>query len=263
MREAAMSKTPERLAAEDGDSGPAAAQLLDDMRVIRTQTSDAAHAYWLPLLLFGLVICGSLSFYERLSPSLHGPAPVPLPSSCHPGQPCRISGGVGHLTVISALGWYWQLAIPVATVLTVLWYRWRADRIGLRTPARGFLVTGLVLGEVVLLVSLLVATRAHPPSGFFINTRHLASMLVIAAVLWVLAWAERSKILAAIVAVFIAVALPVDYAIGGGITGGTTGAADLSLTSLRLLGLAPALILLVGGAGAWLRQRAALRRGPA
>ena len=82
---------------------------------------------------------------------------------------------------------------------------------------------------------------------------------MIAAVLWVLAWAERSKGLAFIVAAFLVVALPVSYSIGGGIAGGTTGAADLSLTWMRLLGLAPALILLVAGAGAGLRQRAALR----
>jgi hypothetical protein len=250
-----MSKTPERTAAADGDSGPAAAQLLDEMRLIRARTSAAAHAYWLPLLLFGLVICGSLPFYERLRPSLHAAAPVPLPSYCQPGQPCRGTASIGHLAVISALGWYWQVAIPVAAILTVLWYRWRADRIGLRTPARGFLITGLVLGELVLLVSLLAATRAHPPSGFFLNTRHLAALLVIAAVLWVLAWAERSRTLAVIVAVFLAVGLPVDYAIGGGIAGGTTGAVSLSLGTMRLLGFIPALILLVAGGGAWLVQR--------
>jgi hypothetical protein len=254
-----MSETPEPTAAGSGDGGPAAAKLLDEMRAIRSRTSAAAHAYWLPLLLFGIVICGSLPFYERLKPLRAGPRPAALPSSCRPGQPCRISGSVGHLTVVTALGWYWQAAIPVAVVLTVLWYRRRADRIGLRTPARSFLIIGLVLGELVLLVSLLIADQSARPGGFFINTRHVAAVLVIAAVLWVLAWAERSKGLAFIVAAFLVVALPVSYTIGGGIAGGTTGAADLSLTWMRLLGLAPALILLVAGAGAGLRQRAALR----
>ncbi len=143
-------------------------------------------------------------------------------------------------------------------MLTVLWYRWRAARVGLRTPDRVFLAAGLVLGELVLLASLLITAELGPdnPVG---SLRHVGTMLVIAAVLWVLAWAERSQALAVIVAVFLVVALPLNIATAGGIAGGSTGAADLSLTSMRLLGLAPALILLVSGAGAWLRQRAALR----
>jgi hypothetical protein len=264
-----MSKTRESAAAGSGGSGPAAAKLLDEMRAIRSRTRAAAHAYWLPLLLFGIVICGSLPFYERLTPLRAGTRPAGLPSSCRQGQPCHISGrfsaggvrvgSVGHLTVVTALGWYWQAAIPVAVVLTVLWYRWRANRIGLRTPARSFLVTGLVLGELVLLISLLIADQSARPGGFFLDTRHVAAVLVIAAVLWVLAWAERSRALAIIVAVFLVVALPVSYTIGGGLAGGTTGAADLSVAAMRLLGLIPALILLAAGVAAWLVQRDGLR----
>lgn len=254
-----MSKTPKRAAPGNSDTGPGAAQLLDEMRVIRARTSAAAHAYWLPLLLFGLVICGSLPFYERLKPSHHGLVRVPAPISCRPGQPCHISASVVHLTVVTALGWYWQVAIPVAVVLTVLWYRWRANRTGLRTPARGFLITGLVLGELALLVSLLVSAQSARPDDLYLDTRHIVSLLVIAAVLWVLAWAERSTALAVIIAVFLAVALPVGYSIGGGIAGGTTGAADLSLATMRLLGLVPALILLIAAAGAWLVQHSRLR----
>ena len=254
-----MSKTRESAAAGSGGSGPAAAQLLAEIRAIRSRTSAAAHAYWLPLPLFGIVICGSLPFYERLGQSRAGTRPAVLPSSCRPGWPCHVSGSVGHLTVVAALGWYWQAAIPVAVVLTVLWYRWRADRIGLRTPARSFLITGLVVGELALLVSLLIADQSARPGGFFIDTRHVAAVMVLAAVLWVLAWAERSKALAIIVAVFLVVALPVSYTIGGGLAGGTTGAADLSLAMMRLLGLIPALILLVAGVAAWLVQRDRLR----
>lgn len=254
-----MSNTPERAATGSGDSGAAAAQLLDEMRAIRSRTSAAARAYWLPLLLFGIGICGSLPFYERLKPSPAATRRAALPRSCLTGRPCHISASVGHLTVVTALGWYWQAAIPVAVVLTVLWYRWRADLIGLRTPARGFLITGLVLGELALLISLLIADQSARPGVFFVDTRHVAAVLVIAAVLWVLAWAERSTALAIIAAAFLVVALPVSYATAGGIAGGTTGAADLSVATMRLLGLIPALILLVAGAAAWLAQRYRLR----
>jgi hypothetical protein len=251
-----MSETPEP-AGGQGHGGPAPARLLDEMRLIRDRTSAAAHAYWLPLLLFGLVICGSLPFYERLQPSQV--RSVRPPAACRPGQPCQVEVGAHYRTNVTALGWYWQIAIPVAVVLTVLWYRWRAARVGLRTPDRGFLAAGLVLGELVLLVSLLIAAELGRPDSLVGGLRHVGTMLVIAAVLWVLAWAERSRALASMVAVFLVVALPVNVAIAGGIAGGSTGAADLSVTSMRLLGLAQALMLLVGGAGAWLRQHAALR----
>ena len=254
-----MNETPKPAPAGLGGSEPGPAQLLDEMRVIRERTSMLARAYWLPLLLFGLVICGSLPFYERLAP--HPTAvPGPLPSTCVPGAPCHVTAGVHYRVDVTALGWYWQIAVPVAVVLTVLWYRWRANRVGLRTPARGFLITGLVLGELVLLVSLLsIVLQSGQPSSFAAHTRHVGAMLVIAAVLWVLAWAERSKALAINTGVFLAVALPVAVVTGGGIGGGTTGAADIALTTMRLLGLIPALVLLAAGAGAWVSQRSRLR----
>lgn len=254
-----MNETPKPAPSGLGGGEPAPAQLLDEMRVIRQRTSAAAHAYWLPLLLFGLVICGSLPFYQRLGASHQTPS-SPLPSTCVPGQPCRIVAVAHYRVVVTSLGWYWQVAIPVAVVLTVLWYRWRASRVGLRTPARGFLITGLVLGELVLLVSLLATVlQSGQPDSMVGNARHLGSVLVIAAVLWVLAWAERSRALASIVAVYFVVALPVAVVTSGGIGGGTTGAADIALTTMRLLGLIPALVLLAAGVGAWVSQRSRLR----
>jgi hypothetical protein len=88
--------------------------------------------------------------------------------------------------------------------------------------------------------------------------------VIIAALLWVLAWAERSPALAATVAVYLAVAIVISPFDDGGLAGGTTGAADLSLTGLRLLGLLPALVLLAGGAAVWFSQRVHWRPyGPA
>jgi hypothetical protein len=255
-----MNETPKPASAGLGGGEPAPAQLLDEMRVIRQRTSAAAHAYWLPLLLFGLVICGSLPFYERLAAPRQTPRAGPLLSTCVPGQPCRIAVGTHSRIVVTSLGWYWQVAIPVAVVLTVLWYRRRADRVGLRTPDRGFLITGLVLGELVLLVALLATVQqAGRPNGIVGDARHLGSVLVIAVVLWVLAWSERSRALAGIVAVYFVVALTVAVVTSGGIGGGSTGAADITLATMRLLGLIPALVLLAAGAGAWVLQRSRLR----
>jgi len=141
------------------------------------------------------------------------------------------------VTVVAALGYYWQVAIPV-----------------------GFLLTGLVLGELVLLVPLLVGQSSSLTLLRLMRDTHQAGPLaIIAALLWVLAWTERSPALAVIAAIYLVAALVVSHYTNGGLAGGTTGAADLSLTALRLLGLLPALILLAAGSGTWLTQRRQLR----
>ena len=254
-----MSETAEHTAAGDGE-GLTPAQLIGEMNALRDRATAAARGYWLPLLLFGALICGSLPFYERLSrPGLAGSTAA---AHCRAivNHPCYVSVAATHITVVVALGYYWQIAIPAGVLLTVLWYRWRGNRVGLRTPARGFLITGLVLGEAVLLVPLLAGQSNSPSLHRLMHDTHQAGPLVIiAALLWVLAWAERSPALAIIVAIYLATALVVTQFTNGGLAGGDTGAADLAMSQLRLLGLLPALVLLAAGAGAWLAQRLHLR----
>ena len=253
-----MSKTAEHTAAGDGE-GLTPAQLIGEMTALRDRAAAAARGYWLPLLLFGVLICGSLPFYERL-PGLTGPPP-PQPCEGIVNHPCHLPAAAAHGTVVvTALGYYWQIAIPAGVLLTVLWYRWRGNRVGLRTPARGFLITGLVLGEAVLLVPLLAGQSNSPTLHRLMHDTHQAGPLVIiAALLWVLAWAERSPALTVIVAIYLVTALVVTQFTNGGLAGGDTGAADLAMSQLRLLGLLPALVLLAAGAGAWLAQRLHLR----
>lgn len=253
-----MSETAEHTSAGDGE-GLTPAQLIGEMNALRGRASAAARGYWLPLLLFGALICGSLPFYERL-PGLTGPPP-PRRCAAIVNHPCHLSVAAAHGTVVVvALGYYWQIAIPAGVLLTVLWYRWRGNRVGLRTPARGFLITGLVLGEAVLLVPLLAGQSSSPALHRLMHDTHQAAPLVIiAALLWVLAWAERSPALAVIAAIYLATALVVIQFTNGGLAGGDTGAAGLATSQLRLLGLLPALVLLAAGAGAWLAQRLHLR----
>jgi hypothetical protein len=254
--------TPEHAAAgADDRNGRPPAQLLDEMRAIGDRTGAAARGYWLPLLLFGALICGSLAFYERLPrprPGLAARSTAPAPCQGVVNHPCLAVGGTEHVTVVTALGFYWQLGIPAAVVVIVLWYHWRGLRVGLRTPARGFLITGLVLGELVLLGPIL-ADQSRSLSGLIHDTHQAGAQVIIAVLLWVLAWAERSPLLAVIAAVFLAAALAVSPFDNSGLAGGTTGAAQLSLTALRLLGLLPALILLAAGAGVWLARQLRLR----
>ena len=128
-------------------------------------------------------------------------------------------------------------------------------------PTNVFLVAGLVLAELVLPVPLPDRDRAGPARQPGTGRRPRGRAVIIAAVLWVLAWTERSWLLAVIVAVFFVVALPVSHFDGGGMAGGRPGAANLSLGALRLLGLIPALILLAAGAGTWLAGRLRLLSG--
>lgn len=259
-----MTRTPERATAGNGDpEGRTPAQLLDEMHALRDRAGATARGYWLVLLLFGALICGSLPFYERLARSRLGLAAPRVPGGgCRAllNQPCQASEHLSIL-VVTSLGYYWQIAIPAVVALTVAWYRWHGNRVGLRTPARGFLITGLILGELVLLGPILVRQSSSPTMARLLHDTHQSGPLVIiAALLWVLAWAERSPILAIIVACYLVTALVVSQYNNGGLAGGNTGAADLSLTGLRLLGLLPALVLLIAGSVAWLTQR--LRRRP-
>jgi hypothetical protein len=248
----------------DGAAGDQdrAGWLLGEIRAIRSRTSAAARGYWLPLLLFGALICGSLAFYEILPlPRQVALAPAGAPG-CAPGiagPPCH--GPAGHVTVVvTALGWYWQLAIPAGVIAAVLWYRWRGQRTGLRTPSLPFLVTGLVLGELVLLAPLLIS-QAGPRlgSGLIHDSRQSGPLVIIAVLLWVLAWAERSRGLALITAGYLVIAVATSFLDNGGLAGGTTGAANLPIGELRLIGLLPALILLAAGVAAGLARQRRLR----
>jgi len=141
------------------------------------------------------------------------------------------------VTVVAALGYYWQVAIPV-----------------------GFLLTGLVLGELVLLVPLLVGQSSSLTLLRLMRDTHQAGPLaIIAALLWVLAWTERSPALAVIAAI-----LPGSRA--GGQPLHQRRASRRHYRCRRsephgpaLLGLLPALILLAAGSGTWLTQRRQLR----
>jgi hypothetical protein len=254
-----MSGTSEHPAGAGGDQRGQAAGLASELRSIRDRASADARGYWLPLVVFGALICGSLPFYERLMSHFRGldpSGPAAGAARCQTSQGCHVVVAVAHMTVITALGYYWQIAIPAGVVLVAGFYRWRGHRVGLRTPTRGFLLTGMILGELVLLVPLAAGQSGSAGLLRLMHDTHQAGPLVIiAAVLWVLAWAERSPALATIVAVYLAVALVISPFDDGGLAGGTTGAADLSLTGLRLLGLLPALVLLAAGSAVWLSQR--------
>jgi hypothetical protein len=239
-----MSEITRHMPAGD-DDGLGPAQLAEHLRLLSKRTSAAARAYWLPLILFGALICASLPLYEQLK----------APATARFFSNATVRTGLVK-TEVAALGYYWQVALLVGVILTALWYQWHGRRTGLRTPARGFLITGLVISELVLLIPLLIGQSDSRSIGNLVHDTHQAGPLIIIAVLlWTLAWAEHSRALAIVTGCYLIVALVVCQFTNGGLAGGTTGAADLSLNGLRLIGAAPGVILLVAGVVAWLGTR--------
>ena len=235
-------------------AGPA--ELLGEVRAIRRRARLARHAYWFPLVLFGLLTCASVPFYIQHLPTRSGTVSggsTPGPRILESG----LLGGLGLMRTARGLPYYWLGAMLLGITASVLWYRWRGNRVGLRTPARGYLITGLIIVALALLVPL-----AGRGGGFGLLImpgdlviRGTFPLVLIGLGLCSLAWAERSVGLAIIAAVYLALSLVASlydlenlyyYAFGSGIS------PDESALPNVLL---PALVLLLSGAGAWVVQR--------
>ena len=122
-------------------AGPGAepGPLLADLARLRRQTRAARHAYWFPLILFGLLSCAA--------------APLYVAAAAPPGSSGAYRTERGPLLLGGSpldgngfnIGWYWAAALVGGYLLTVVWYRWHSRRAGVATPARGYLIIGVVL----------------------------------------------------------------------------------------------------------------------
>jgi hypothetical protein len=230
----------------DNESVPASDQagLLAELKALRRRARAERHAYWFPLVLFGLLTCAA------------------------PGGPSMpILGGFTGFAVQRYLGYYWLAALLGGLLLTLLWYRRNAGRVGLATPARGYVVTTAVLTVLALVIPPLSQVRSPRWLSWLqhlqvlwpgdLVVRGTFPFVIIAAGLWVLAWAERSRALTVIAAVYTATALLASlYNIENVLfrLGWNPSGSDWSLTSLPNV-LLPALVLLAAGAGAFAGQR--------
>jgi hypothetical protein len=260
------SRGPAGGAGEPGHGGPggaaseAPAELLGEVRAIRRRTRLARHAYWFPLVLFGLLTCASVPFYiEQLPPRGHASYFL------LPGPRFLQSGYLGGLGFPSYKGaaYYWLGAMLLGIAATVLWYRWRGNRVGLRTPARGYLIAGLIIVALALLIPLAGRGGAVglPIMPGDLVIRGTFPFVLIGLGLCFLAWAERSVGLTVIAVVYLALALLASlYDIENVFYnwfGWTLSPTASALPNVLL----PALVLLLSGAGAWVVQRR--QRAPA
>jgi len=222
--------------------------VLSELAAVRRRTRSARRAYWFPLVLFGLLICAAAPLYDRASPLPRGFA-VFTSTAATP----TILGGLG-LNSSPYLGWYWLFALIGGYLLTVFWYRWHGRRAGVQTAARGYLVTGIVLTVAALLIPLL--SPLLPRLGWLwlgpadLWVRGTFAFLIIAAGLWVLAWAERSLALVITAAAYTGAVLLVSlYNIGN--------IGNIAAVNVTVL---PAAVLLIAGAAAGRAAFVARRR---
>lgn len=226
-------------------------ELLGEVRAIRRRARLARHAYWLPLVLFGLLICASVPFYIEQFP--RGRATY----SRLPGPAFLQSGYLGGLGPISYNGvsYYWLGAMLLGVAVTVFWYRWRGNRVGLRTPARGYLITGLIIVALALLIPLADQGGGRMLLPGDLLMRGTFPLVLIGLGLCFLAWAERSAGLAVIAAVYLALALVASLYDIQNVFYNWFGVGLSPTVSALPNVLLPALVLLLAGAGAWVAQR--------
>jgi hypothetical protein len=246
---------------DKGEQPGNAADLLGEMKALRRRARAARHAYWFPLVLFGLLTVASAPFYT-VPDQPNGGA-----FAAQGAFPLPVLGGASGITVQGFLGYYWLAALLAGLLLTLLWYRWNAHRAGVQTPARAAVLTVAVLTVLALVIPPLSQVRS--PHG--LSWLHLLGALwpgdlmmrgtfpfvIIAVGLWVLSWAERSRALALIAAVYTASALlsslynveNVLFRLGWNPSG-----REWSLTSLPNV-LLPAIVLLAAGTAAFTAQR--------
>ena len=246
------------------------AELLGEMAALRRRARSARHAYWFPLVLFGVLICAAVPFYHSAS-AIAGDGPG------HPAVAVARTASGTAMPLLGQtpfhgsffLGYYWLVALVGGYLISALWYRRRGRLAGLQTPARGYVVTGVVLTVAALLLPPLSQFRALQWLSVLwpgdLVARGTFPFIIIAAGLWVLAWAERSRGLAVTALGYSGAALLASlYNVENLLfrLGWNPGIGDLWQTSLINL-LLPAAVLLGAGAVAGAAAAAQRRRAAA
>jgi len=243
---------------------PEPGEVLRELAAVRRRARSARHAYWFPLVLFGLLTCAAAPLYVSAATPPAGASATITGTAVLGGTPTVLggmpTGGSGFY-----LGWYWLVALVGGYLLTLFWYRRHARRIGVQTPARGYIATGVVLTALALLLPLLSQLvpflRWLWPGDLWI--RGTFAFLIIAAGLWILARAERSVALAITAAVYTGAAVLVSlYNVENLLfrLGWNPGNGDSPLTVLPGV-LLPAVVLLIAGLAAFVVQRKIRRAG--
>ena len=250
---------------EDGERLAGQAELLHQMKELRRRARKSRHAYWFPLLAFGLLVAGALPLY--LQPGF-GPGRGSFTYSAPGYSFQRFLPGLSGFAGVTQpwLGYYWAAALLGGLLATQLFFRWHARRVGLRTPSRGYLITTASAAALVIAVPLAIRWFHWPallvllPGDLFI--RGTFPLVIIGFGLLALAWTERSAALSVIAVVYTAAALLASlynlsntaWRLGWTLPPGEQGLPNVLLC---------AALLLLSGAGAGVAALCHRRRHPA
>jgi hypothetical protein len=218
-----------------------AGELLSDVRALRRKARSDRHAYWLPLLFFGLAIAASAPLYVEHVVAL--------------STDLNQTNALYELAVDSRVHAYWSVVLLSGALLTAWWYR----REGARTGIEGRIGPPLVAATLFLVAYTVLA--ALPGTTTVLSRlwfRDYDALLVIAVGLLALARQERSPGLWAVAAAFAGAAglafVPDLTANLAPHLGGPAAASRYEQLPALVL---PALVLLTGGLVAGLRSRRA------
>lgn len=221
--------------------------LLDDMDALRRRARADRHAYWFPLLVFGLATVAAAPLYVRLE---YGPMVTHEDGTT-----------VYYPSTDQRVGQYWMIVLLGGALLTAWWYRRRGRRTGIEGRVGPALVAATLVTLGYVVVTLL-------PIGFFlwpIQVREFSALLVLAVGLLALAWQERSRGLGVTAVLFaVAAILANGYNVENlafrlGWDPFLAHPEQARFTQLPAL-LLPAAVLLTGGAAAGLQAWRARRR---
>jgi hypothetical protein len=227
--------------------------LLAELRQLRHRARANRQGYWFPLVLFGLLICASVPFYLQSVPPESGAVEF---SGSGPALP--FLGGYRLAPGDNYLGFYWLAVLLGALLVTQLWYWSHARRVGVATQARWY----VIITAAITLLALLIPVLSQVPSLRPLATlmpgdlvmRGTFPFVIVAAGLLVLAWIERSLLLAVIAAVYSGAAVLASlYNVSNMITrlGWNLPLAYTALPNVLL----PALVLILGAAAALAASR--------
>ncbi|HLN05450.1 MAG TPA: hypothetical protein VK217_04180 [Acidimicrobiales bacterium] len=190
------------------DSATGDLQYASDLRV---RTRLARNGDWFALLVFGLVVLGSMPFY--ISPILS--ASSPGCTATGPGVTCissasttvPLGGGLGSPFVWSSLNrWvtvYWTISMVLALAAVVLYYWRRSRSVGVKGRLWPFVVVGLGLLLLAIFSGGWVAIPQIP--DFWM--RGTQALLIIAMAIIALALLERDRSLGLFAVGFFGLAL--------------------------------------------------------
>jgi hypothetical protein len=138
------------------DGEPDAATLLSDLTALRHRTRVDRHGYAFPLFLFGgLLLLAPLLYatdqvyyeFDDYDPRQNG--------SNFLIRVFRTAAGPDPVSP-TLVAWYWLATLVLGSLATAWWYRRRAERAGVETSTRAFLVAagaafaGFILGSYLL-----------------------------------------------------------------------------------------------------------------